>query len=196
MLSANQNVHFSRGNSAPPELWKYHFTSISLIEEIGISRYVYGLWGELYGCWKVDTSSNRCREFVPTWKLFDDRGIWLSQAETRKVEISDLKNSLASQWLFEANAAFAGLYTEIPRRIRSAVATMGQHQGLALELIWHEPGLAYFFDHHIHERTDQCVFEAFSSLGAEHWDRELRRKLAADILNGHQPEFVIEPLQA
>jgi hypothetical protein len=176
-----------KGSSEP---WKFHFTRVSLVEEVGNTQYVYGLWNKLYGCWKVNRTSNTTEEFIPTWKLFDENGIWLSQAETRRIDSFSCTKSPASQWLFEADAAFARFFSEIPRQIRSVITPMGRYQGLALDLIWHEPELAPFIDEEFHKGTEQYVYACLALSGAENWSREERKELAREILKGKRTEVI------
>ena len=173
-------------NKGPPSLWEYNLTTVSLVEQLGNTHFVYGMWGTLYGFWEIDPSNNTSREFVPTWKLFDDNGIWLSQAETRDLGNTCLRSTLASEWLFEADAAFAALFSDIPRQIRSLVAPMGQHQGIALDLLWHEPNLVSLMDEEIHRKTEQHFLTYLTLSNVEFWNRTERKKLAAQILNNKE----------
>jgi hypothetical protein len=173
-------------SKGPPPPWDYNLTCVSLVEQLGNTHYVYGMWGKLYGFWEVDPTNNISREFVPTWRLFDDNGIWLSQAETRDLRISYFRNSLASHWLFEADAAFAALFSEIPRQIRSLVAPMGQHQGIALDLIWHEPGLVPLIDEELHKGTEQHFLSYLALSKAEFLSRTERKELAMEILRNEK----------
>ncbi len=173
-------------NMGPPSLWEYRLSSVSLVEQLGNTHFVYGMWGKLYGFWEVDPSNNTSREFVPTWRLFDDNGIWLSQAETRNLGNTCLMSTLASEWLFEADAAFAALFSDIPRQIRSLVAPMGQHQAIVLDLLCHEPELVSFLDEEIHRKTEQHFLTYLTLTNAEFWNRAERKRLAAQILNSKE----------
>ncbi len=173
-------------NKGPPSLWEYSVSSVSLVEQLGNTHFVYGMWSELYGFWEVDPCNNTSREFVPTWTLFDDNGIWLSQAETRNLGNTCLRSMLASEWLFEADAAFAALYSDIPRQIRSLVAPMGQHQAIVLDLIWHEPELASFLDEEIHRKAEQHFLTYLTLTNAGFWNRAERKSQAAQILNSNE----------
>ena len=173
-------------NMGPPSLWEYRLSSVSLVEQLGNTHFVYGMWGKLYGFWEIDPSNNTSREFVPTWRLLDDNGIWLSQAKTRNLGNTCLRSTLASEWLFEADAAFAALFSDIPRQIRSLVAPMGKHQAVVLDLIWHEPELASFLDEEIHRKTEQHFLTYLTLTNAESWNRAERKRLAAQILNSKE----------
>lgn len=168
-----------KGSSA---LWEYALTTTALIEQIGRNHFVYGLWGEHYGYWEIDLTNSSSREFVPTWQLFDDKGIWLSQSQMRGLKTQHLKHSLASEWLYEADVAFAAFFSEIPRRIRSLVAAMGRHQGVILDLLNHESELATILDEEVHQgRTDHLLsyldlFQVEFSSRAER--QELAQKMA------------------
>jgi hypothetical protein len=192
MRQLELNLGSAEDIRGPSEPWKFHFTMVSLVENVGNTQYIYGLWNKLYGCWKIDKVNNTSKEFVPTWKMFDDNGIWLSQAETRRVENINPRKSPASRWLYEADAAFARLFSEIPRQIRSVVTPMGRYQGLALDLIWHEPELAPFIDEEFHSGTEQYVFACLALSGAEHWTRSERKELAGKILSNKRPELISE----
>ena len=192
MRQLELNLGSAEDIRGPSEPWKFHFTRVSLVENVGNTQYIYGLWNKLYGCWKIDKVNNTSKEFIPTWKMFDDNGIWLSQAETRRVENISTRKSPASRWLYEADAAFARLFSEIPRQIRSVVTPMGRYQGLALDLIWHEPELAPFIDEEFHSGTEQYVFACLALSGAEHWTRSERKKLAGKILKTKRPELISE----
>lgn len=174
-----RNTEDSKG---PPSLWEYNLSSVSLVEQLGNTHFVYGMWGKLYGFWEVDPSNNTSREFVPTWRLFDDNGIWLSQAETRNLGNTCLMSTLASEWLFEADAAFAALFSDIPRQIRSLVAPMGKYQGIALDLIWQVPELAPFIDELFHNGTEQQFLSCLAFSKAELKSRAERKDLAIRIM--------------
>lgn len=192
MRQLELNLGHTENYCGPSEAWKFSFTRMSLVEEIGNTQYVYGMWNKLYGCWKINRSNNATEEFIPTWKLFDDNGIWLSQAETRRVEDISCDNTPGSRWLFEADAAFARLFSEIPRQIRSVVTPMGRYQGLALDLIWHEPELAPFIDEEFHNGREQYVFACLALSGAEHWCRSERKELAGEILRNKRTDVISE----
>jgi hypothetical protein len=169
-------------NNGPLMPWQYNFTGVSLVEQIGDTHFVYGLWDKLYGCWEIDPLNNLTREFIPTWRMFDDSGIWLSQAETRNLDEICFSNTLASQWLFEADAAFAALFSEIPRQIRSLVAPMGKYQGIALDLIWQVPELAPFIDELFHNGIEQQFLSCLAFSNTELKSRAERKDLAMLIL--------------
>jgi hypothetical protein len=192
MRQLELNLGYTEEYKGSPEPWKFHFTRVSLVEEVGNTQYVYGLWNKLYGCWKVNRAKNTTEEFIPTWELFDKNGIWLSQAETRRIESFSCTKSPASEWLFEADAVFARLFSEIPRQIRSVVTPMGRYQGLALDLIWHEPELAPFIDEEFHNGTEQYVYACLALSGAEYWSREERKQLAGEILRGKRTDVISE----
>lgn len=190
MRQLELNLGCTEDIKGPSEPWKFRFTRLSLVEEIGNTRYVYGLWSQFFGFWKIDLANNVSKEFIPTWRLFDDKGIWLSQAETRKVSNICSGNGLASKWLYEADAAFAGLFSDIPRQIRSVVTPMGRHQGLALDLIWHEPELAPFIDEEYFNGTEQYVFACLALSSTADLNRSDRKDLARQILRSKRSELI------
>jgi hypothetical protein len=190
MLPSEPPQFYTENNKGPSLPWEYNFTGASLVEKIDNTSFVYGLWDKVYGFWEVYSPCDTFREFVPTWRLFDDSGIWLSQSETRDLDGLCLRNTFYSQWLFEADAAFAGLYSEIPRQIRTLVAPMGQHQGLALDLISHEPNLAHFIDEEFHNGREQHILSGLAMSRAEYWVRADRKKLARKILKNESSDLL------
>jgi hypothetical protein len=166
-----------KDNCSPPP-WEYVLTNTALIEQVGRNHYVYGLWGEYYGYWEVNISNNSSREFVPTWSLFDDSGIWLSQSQTRNLSSTLLKHSLAIEWKFEADAAFAAFFSEIPHQIRSLVSSMGRHQGIVLDLLNHEPALAPVLDEELHQGRADNFLSCLDLYQVEISSRAERKQLA------------------
>jgi hypothetical protein len=172
-----------------PELWEYVLTNTALIEQVGRNHYVYGLWEEYYGYWEIDLSSGSSKEFVPTWQLFDDKGIWLSQSQIRNLDFLHLKHPLASEWLYEADAAFAAFFSEIPHQIRSLVAPMGRHQGFVLDLLGHEPELASIIDEEVHqERTDNFL-SCLDLYRVEFSSRTERKELAKEMVRSNSAQI-------
>lgn len=182
MSPFEQPPNYSEGNNEPLMPWEYSFTGSSLVEQIGDTRYIYGSWNKFYGCWEIDPLNNYTREFIPTWRMFNDSGIWLSQAEVRNLKESCLRNTLASKWLFEADVAFAALFSEIPHQIRSLVAPLGKYQGIALDLIWQVPELASFIDKQFHNGNEQQILSCLMFSKAELKSRGERKDMAMRIL--------------
>ena len=98
------------GNCASIETWKYRFTKSAMVEELGSTRYIYGLWDKLFGCWKVDTRTSRPCEIIPTWPPLNLNGVWRDHYEIRATGVRELSKALPPRWRYEANAAFAGLF--------------------------------------------------------------------------------------
>jgi hypothetical protein len=176
-------------NKGSTALWEYVLTNTALIEQIGRKHYVYGLWGEHYGYWEINLSNNSSREFVPTWQLFDDRGIWLSQTQIRDLGPKHLKHSLASEWKYEADVAFAAFFSEIPRQIRSLVACMGRHQGIILDLLHHEPTLAPILDEGIHQGRKDSILSCLDLYQVEFSSCTERKELARKMVQNNSAQF-------
>jgi hypothetical protein len=171
-----------------PVLWEYVLTNTALIEQVGHKHYVYGLWGGHYGYWEINLTNNSSREFVPTWQLLDGRGVWLSQSQTRNLGSLHLKHSLASEWLYEADVAFAAFFSEIPRQIRSLVAGMGRHQGVILDLLHHESELAPILDEEIHQGRAANLLSYLDLFRVEFSDRVDRQELARKMVQSNSAQ--------
>jgi hypothetical protein len=172
-----------------PTLWEYVLTTTALIEQVDRSHFVYGLWGEHYGYWEIDLTSKSSREFVPTWHLFDDKGIWLSQSQIRDLKTQHLKHSLASEWLYEADVAFAALFSEIPRQIRSLVAGTGRHQGVILDLLHHESELAPILGEEIHQGRTDHLLSYLDLYQVEFSSRAERQELAKKMVQSNSAQI-------
>ena len=172
-------------------LWEYVLTNTALIEQIGCYHYVYGLWRKHYGYWEINLSDNSAREFVPTWQLFNEKGIWLSQSQSRDLTSHYLESSIASKWLYEADIAFAAFFSQIPRQIRSLVACMGRHQGIALDLLHHEPALASILDEEIHQGLTDNFLSCLDLYQVEFTCRAERQQLARKMAENNSIEIFI-----
>ena len=180
MQQLELDLRFPAGNPTPIEPWKYRFTKNALIEEFGDTRIVYGSWDRLFGCWVGDIRSKASREVVPTWTPLKANGVWRDQRDVRW-DVGD-RRTLSSRWRYEANAAFAGLFSGIPQRIRSVVGSLGHYQWLALDLIWQHPPFARFLDEEIFNDTQQFVFACFALANADELSRRGRREFVSDLM--------------
>lgn len=179
-------------NKGSPPLWEYVLINTALIERVDRNHYVYGLWGGNYGYWEINLSNNSSREFVPTWQLFDDSGIWLSQSQIRNLSINKLKHSLATEWRYEADVAFAAFFSEIPRQVRSLVSSMGRHQGIILDLLHHEPALAPILDEELHQGRVDNFLSCLDLYQVEFSSRAERKQLAKKmVLNNSMQIFAL-----
>jgi hypothetical protein len=164
------------------EPWVYRFDKGTLLEELDTRRHVYGLWDKLFGCWKIDTNSNDSHEIVPTWVPLNSNGVWRDSLDIRFENAPVASWQLSPKWQYEANAAFAAYFSNIPHRIRRLVAPMQQHQWLALDMIWQAPEFAYFLDEEIFNGTQQYVYGCLALGRAEKLSRVGRRDLAHSIM--------------
>ena len=158
--------------------WRYQFTKTSLVEEHDEGRIVYGLWEKLFGCWIVSKDSRRSREIVPTWQPLNENGVWRDQQKVRFSATLDCRRTLSSRWRYEANAAFAGYFSGIPRTERSLSASFGDYQWLALDLMWQEPRFVSFLDEELYNETQQYIFACCVLADAHRRPRTWRRKFA------------------
>lgn len=178
----------AENDKGSPKLWEYTLTTTALIEQVGYNHFVYGLWGEHYGYWEIDLANSSSREFVPTWQLFDDKGIWLSQSQMRDIKTQHLKHSLESEWLYEADLAFAAFFSEIPRQIRSLNAAMGRHQGVILDLLNHESDLAPILDEEIHQGRTDHLLSYLDLFQVEFSNRAERQELAKKMVQSNSAQ--------
>ena len=162
--------------------WVYRFETGTLLEELDMRRHVYGLWDKLFGCWKIDTGSHTSHEIIPTWVPLNSRGIWRDPLDIRFENAPKASWLLSPKWRYEANAAFAAYFSNIPQRIRGVVAPLERHQWLALDMIWQVPGFAYFLDEEIFNGSQQYVFACLALSKAETLSRTARRDLTQCIM--------------
>jgi hypothetical protein len=172
------------------EPWLYRFEKGTLLEEIDSRRYVYGLWDKMFGCWEIDTESHASREFVPSWVPLNSRGIWRDHLEIRFENAPKDGWLLSPKWRYEANAAFAGLFSSIPGRIRSVVAPLARYQWLALDMIWQVPEFVHFLDEEIFNGTQQYVFACLALSKANRLSRSKRRELAKAIMTSKRSQLL------
>lgn len=172
------------------EPWAYRFEKGTLLEEINSRRYVYGLWDNFFGCWEIDTETNTSREIIPTWEPLNSTGVWRDHLEIRFENVPSITWLLSPKWRYEANAAFAGLFSSIPQRIRSVVASCKHYQWLVLDMIWQVPDFAYFLDDEIYNGTQQYIFACLALSEAKSLSRSERRELAISIMNSKRHELL------
>ena len=177
-------------NRASIETWKYRFTKSAMVEELGRTRYIYGLWEKLFGCWQVDIRTNKSREIIPTWAPLNPNGVWRDHLEIRTTGVRRLSQVFPSRWRYEANAAFAGLFSGIPQRIRSVVGPLGRYQWLALDLIWQQPDFARFLDEEIFNGTEQFVLACFTLAEGEKFLRTERNEFARMLMRNRRTELL------
>ena len=172
------------------EPWIYKFQTGTLLEELDTRRHVYGLWDKLFGCWKIDTTSHASHEVVPTWIPLNSRGIWRDPLEVRFENAPKASWLLSPKWRYEANAAFAAYFSNIPQRIRSVVAPLERHQWLALDMIWQAPEFAYFLDEEIFNGSQQYVFACLALSNADALSRTARRDLANTVMTAKRTDLL------
>jgi hypothetical protein len=172
--------------------WSYKVTVESLTEELDGRRFVYGLWSKFFGCWEVDPDTGKAREFVPTWPVLGRSGIWLMPEEIcisrGLIELG--AGALPPRWRFQANAAFAALFSGIPNRVRTLIGCLGKYQWLALDLIWQKPEFARFLDEEIFQGREQYVFACFALADAVRLRRSERRGLAEAIMYRKRAQLI------
>jgi hypothetical protein len=164
------------------EPWLYRFEQGTLLEELDGRRFVYGLWDNLFGCWEVDANSHTNREIVPTWIPLNSRGIWRDHLDVRFESAARFGYLFSPKWRYEANAAFAAFFSNIPVRIRGVVAPLGQHQWVALDMIWQVPEFAHFLDEEFYNGSQQYVLACLALANAASLSRADRRDLATSIM--------------
>ena len=180
------------GHRSSPVYWRYRFAKDGLVEELGNTRYVYGLWHRLFGCWQVNTETGASREIIPTWEILHSNGIWADPVEVRFPEDNVRAERFSEKWRFEANAAFAGFFSDIPQRFRCVVGSLGCHQWLALDLIWQCPEFARFLDQELFEASEQYVFACFALAKAQRLPRSGRMSFARSLMHRKRYEFLSE----
>ena len=163
--------------------WRYRFSDHGLIEERGRGRYVYGLWDKLFGCWAIDLEGHASREIIPTWKPLNQNGIWRDHLKIRFESPLNHSRTFSPKWRYEANAAFAGYFSEIPQRIRAVAAPMEHYQWLSLDMIWQVSEFAHFLDEEFFNGTQQYVFACLALGKAEEMSRKARGRFAEMIMN-------------
>ena len=172
--------------------WKYRFTSKALIEETASQRIVYGLWEKLFGCWVVNSATRRSHEIIPTWRPLNKNGVWRDQEEIRFAKHEHPHKAFFPRWRYEANAAFAGYFTGIPRRLRTVVSSLDHYQWLALDLIWQQPEFARFLDEEVYNNTQQFPFSCFALVNAETLSRTRRNELAVSLMSRKRTDLLSE----
>ncbi len=190
MRQLELNLTSRDGNCASIGTWKYRFTKSAMVEDLGQARYIYGLWEKLFGCWKVDTRTNIAREIIPTWAPLNPNGVWRDHCEIRATGVRGLSKVLPSRWRYEANAAFAGMFSGIPQRMRSVVGSLGRYQWLALDLIWQQPDFARFLDEEIFNNNQQFVFACFALSEGERLLRTERNDFARMLMRNKRTELL------
>jgi hypothetical protein len=192
MVQLELDLASGQDNRAPTVACTYRFTRDALVEELPDTRVVYGLWDKLFGCWVINSRTTAFREVIPTWRPLNLNGVWRDQSEVRASDDKSFPSALSPRWRYEANAAFAGLFSGIPQRIRSVVGSLDYFQWLALDLIWQHPPFARFLDEEIFNDTQQFVFACFVLAKAEKLPRRRRRDLAERMMTCKRTDLLSE----
>ena len=176
--------NFTGDAGCGPEVapWKYRFEKNALVEELEGIRYVYGLWESLFGCWVVDPTTQSSREIIPIWRHLNQNGIWRDQQDVRFPFSQMHGEPVSSRWRYEANAAFAGFFSGIPKVMRTLVGSFEQFQWLGLDLMWNEPRLAPFLDDELFNDREQFVFSCCALADATERSRTWRREFATALM--------------
>lgn len=126
--------------------WSYRFTSEALVEEIDGKCRVYGRWGWRVGIWDVDFETGSWHEVAIDWPVYDRRGVWLEPEAIRGPSGCPVH----AAWQFEARAAFAVYFSEIPVRVRRFAAGQTARQWLATLDAWKAPEANLYPEHTRH----------------------------------------------
>jgi hypothetical protein len=192
MVQLELDLASGQDNRIPTVACTYRFTRDALVEELPDTRVVYGLWDKLFGCWVINSRTTAFREVIPTWRPLNLNGVWRDQSEVRASGDQSFPSALSPRWRYEANAAFAGLFSGVPQRIRSVVGSLDYYQWLALDLIWQHPPFARFLDEEIFNDTQQFVFACFVLAKAEKLPRRRRRDLAERLMTCKRTDLLSE----
>ncbi len=192
MQQLELNLRSTDGNRCFVNHWTYRFAKNAMIEELGKTRHIYGLWEGLFGCWEVDIETNKSREIIPTWIILNPNGVWRDNQEFRFPASLSLSTPNSAKWRYQANAAFAGFLSGIPQRIRTVAAGCGQYQWLALDLIWQRPGFAQFLDEELFSECHQFLFCCFSLARADLLSRKKRSELTDKLMSCKRLEVLSE----
>ena len=171
---------------------RYRFTKDALVEELGDTRTVYGLWHRLFGCWRVNVETGACREILPTRKVLRPNGVWIDPVAVSLAGTGAGLDCHSGRQRFETNAAFAGFFSDIPQRYRTLVGCLGRHQWLALDLIWQYPEFARFLDQELFEDSRQYVFACFALARADLLSRGPRKAFVKSMMHRRRAEYLSE----
>ncbi len=66
-------------------------TGHALVETLGPLRYVFGRWGSVFGCWRVEENAGS-EEAVPRWRILDPAGNFLQEADGNFSMLNDFEH--------------------------------------------------------------------------------------------------------
>lgn len=159
---------------------RYRVGRDGLIEDFGDVRHVYGFWGRLFGCWRVDAATGRSRAVLPGHPVIGARGIAAATAFTHPVLGPRTPMDVESR--YRARAAFAAFFAEIPSRIRCIVAPMGGYQWAALDLIRLEPDFARFAEDALSQGRGHSLYASLALADLASKGRAARAAFAAGLM--------------
>jgi len=169
---------------------RYSVRRDALVEDLGTSRHVYGLWSRLFGCWRVAVESGRSREIVPHQPILGGRGAATAARIEHPVFGPGALMDATSRR--QASGAFAAYFAEVPSRLRVLVAPMGRYQWLGLDLAWQVEGFARFAEDEMHGRRGHYLYACLALAGAAGRPRHRRRALALAMMRRRRREVLGE----
>lgn len=163
-----------------------------LIEDLGETRYVYGFWNRLFGCWRIDAETGRSREIVPCQAVLGARGAGTAAAATLEHPVFGADALLDVESRYRASAAFAGYFAEIPSRIRRLVAPMGRYQWIVLDLIWQSPRFARFAEDELYRHRGHYLYACLALGDLVNERRAERRAFATALMTRRRRDLLGE----
>ena len=173
--------------------WRYQYSDKSLVEEVHDTRYIYGNWDHLFGCWKQETNSKQPTEIIPHWLLIDENGVWVQSDEAFQLKFPKIGARQSTKWKHQERAAFIAYISSIPRSIRSLVAPFGQYSWILLDMIWQMPKFKKFLDQEIRINHGQYIVAVLALAKVRDITRGARRQIALDIMQTKR-KLVIDSL--
>ena len=174
----------------PLGTWRYDYSSKSLVEEVGETKYIYGSWGHLFGCWKTTPDGNETREIIPFWQFMDLNGVWLDSDIDFRRRFPDFNQPRSLKGCRHERAAFVAYLSTIPRSIRSLVAPFNRYSWFLLDLIWQVPKFARFLDREIQINSGQFIIATLALANAYSFSRKNRREIAELMMTKKRSELL------
>ena len=161
-----------------------------MIENLHNTQFVYGSWGQLFGCWYKPDLNSTAIEIVPRWPFLSANGAIETDHVAFRKRFGDRDYLRSTKHFKEEQMLFYTYYAAIPLSIRSLVAPFRQDAWLLLDLIWQVPAFAQFFDQEVRKNDGHFVIAVLALSEAHGKRRGDRRRLALEIMEKKRPQVI------
>ena len=158
------------GKGPSGEIWSHRMERQSLVVDTDNYTLIFGHWSDLYGTWATDRSNGTTVELIHQWNPFNRLGNFEKDQDLNR---RSRYSPFPRHWLAwcEICSGFIAYFSQIPLRIRRLVGQLGDHQWLALDLIWQEPEFAWFLEETIAQGRQHYFHACVELAGAADMSR-------------------------